>query len=133
MNFTKKADNAAARSETYLWCSIQKFQFYFSNKKRLFIFTLSSLTNKRPELFITFFSITNCFTSLRNLQYSVHNLLSSLCRNLLYTSHFCLMLPLISSSHNLVDLPKTTVFSPAQERLRLRLRPRCRCVCPGSH
>ena len=59
-----------------------------------------------------FFLITNCFTFLRNLQYSVHNLLSPLCRNLLYTSRLCLILPLISSSHHLVDLPQTTVFSP---------------------
>ena len=94
-----------------------------------FIFTLSSSTNKRPELLLitfkilvcllyniiphaSFFSITNCFTSLRNLQYSVHNLLSPLCQNLLYTSRLCLILPLISSSHHLVDLPQTTVFSP---------------------
>ena len=60
----------------------------------------------------SFFSITNCFTSLRNLHYSVHNSLSPLYRNLLYTSCLCLSLPLIPLSHQLVDLPQTTVFSP---------------------
>ena len=91
-----KADNAAARSEAYLWCWIQN-SYYLQNLGLPSLQYYSHMSS--------FFSITNCFTSLRNLQYSVRNLLSPLCRNLLYTSRLCLILPLISSSHHLVDLP----------------------------
>ena len=109
---------------------IQKFQLHFSRQRLFYFYTLffdqqktrtasHYIPSKCWFAFSTilfhmssFFSITNCFTSLHNLQYSVHNLLSSLCQNLLYTSICCLTLPLISSSHHLVNYPQTTVFSP---------------------
>ena len=79
--------------------------FLFSSKS-VFTFSTSSFQ------ILSFFSMTNCFTSLRNLHYSSHKSSRPL-TTFLYTSRLALILSLICSSHHLAALLHTIIFSPS--------------------